>query len=93
MPAIDPLTVGIVVGILVGAPMFASVRLAAGLLLQLGIVAATIVITSGFKAAIATITSLIEEIAARPQLALGVMLGFVVAGLLSMYLRGHSHLN
>jgi hypothetical protein len=91
MPAIDPLSVGLVVGILIGVPMFASVRLAAGLLLQVGIGAATLVVTNGFKAAIATMTSLVEEIAVRPQLAVGVMFGVVIAGLLSTHFHGRNH--
>jgi hypothetical protein len=88
---LDPLSVGIIVGILVGIPMFASIRLAAGLLLQVGIGATTLVITGGFKAASATVTSLIEEVAASPQLAVGVMFGVVVTGLLSTYFRSRNH--
>jgi hypothetical protein len=87
MPALDPLSIGIMVGILIGLPIFVSMRLAAGFLLQVGIGIATLVITGGFKAVTAMVASLVEEIASRPQLALGVIFGVVVSGLLSIYFR------
>ncbi|MFZ1990663.1 MAG: hypothetical protein WAW96_12925 [Alphaproteobacteria bacterium] len=80
-------TLGLLVGFLVATPAFASRRLAAGLLLQISIALSTTALISGFDCMRSALVRFITEAQQSADLVCGLLIGVMVAGLLTTLFR------
>lgn len=84
---VESVALGLIIGLLVAFPVFVSRKLATGVLLQLSIAIATAFVLSGTVAVNTAIAHTVTEIQQAPGIACGLLLGIIVAGLITTVFR------
>lgn len=83
----DHFSIGLIVGVFVGAPIFYSGESAIAVVLQVGIAFATAILTGSFVSIGVLFQKTIEGAATDPSLVVGLVVGFVLVGIASSIVR------
>jgi hypothetical protein len=84
---IDGFGTGLLLGLLMGTPIFVSARIAIGLFGSTAAGVLPFVITNGVEAFGKALEALVKAIGADPKLAVGLAIGIAIAGILSVVFR------
>jgi hypothetical protein len=88
---IDPFGVGLLLGILVGAPIFASSRIAIGVLGSAAAGVMSFVIINGLEAFQHALGAFVKALGSDIRLTVGLLLGIMIVGVLSIVYRVQSN--
>jgi hypothetical protein len=84
---IDPFSMGLLLGLVVGAPVFASARIAIGLLGSTAAGVMPFIITSGFEAFRRSLDAIVSSLGSELRLTVGLLIGLALAGAFSAVFR------